>query len=146
MPRNALNGCEQRLTRCIVTLSSLRTCPYATSGPTASEWSLSICPSYFDIHADDLVRSSTSFSRSYSYCTTLRLPAFCSSIRLSSSLSKFAGLHPGGEGVLYDATVAGKDATAVFFGLHRAAVLEKYARLIIGQVGVPECFLVSVHS
>ena len=50
------------------------------------------------------------------------------------SLSKFAGLHPGGEGVLYDATVAGKDATAVFFGLHRAAVLEKYARLIIGQV------------
>ncbi|KAK9897971.1 acyl-CoA dehydrogenase NM domain-like protein [Cystobasidium minutum MCA 4210] len=49
-------------------------------------------------------------------------------------LSKFAGLHPGGEGVLYDATVAGKDATAVFFGLHRAAVLEKYARLIIGQI------------
>lgn len=58
---------------------------------------------------------------------------------VAPSLSKFAGLHPGGEGVLYDATVAGKDATAVFFGLHRAAVLEKYARLIIGQVGIVEC-------
>lgn len=58
----------------------------------------------------------------------------CTLLHTLISLSKFAGLHPGGEGVLYDATVAGKDATAVFFGLHRAAVLEKYARLIIGQV------------
>jgi len=49
-------------------------------------------------------------------------------------LSKFAGLHPGGEGVLYDATVAGKDATEVFFGLHRSSVLEKYQRLIIGTI------------
>jgi len=49
-------------------------------------------------------------------------------------LSKFAALHPGGEAVLYDVTVAGKDATEVFFGLHRASVLEKYQRLIIGTI------------
>lgn len=85
----------------------------------------------------DHLLSSTACS--YSYSTNLYLLSFGSSVRLFSSLSKFAGLHPGGEGVLYDATVAGKDATAVFFGLHRAAVLEKYARLIIGQVGIVEC-------
>ncbi|CAD6568700.1 MAG: hypothetical protein CYPHOPRED_002813 [Cyphobasidiales sp. Tagirdzhanova-0007] len=48
------------------------------------------------------------------------------------NLSKFP--HPGGEGVLYDVTVAGKDATEVFFGLHRASVLEKYTRYIIGTI------------
>eukprot|EP00660_Eupelagonema_oceanica_P013862 gene13862-24726_t len=42
-------------------------------------------------------------------------------------LSKFARLHPGGEGVLMQ--YAGKDATEVFFDLHRIDVLPKYARL-----------------
>lgn len=48
-------------------------------------------------------------------------------------LSTFADLHPGGLGVLVD--VAGKDATDVFYQLHRHSVLTKFApRLIIGQV------------
>ncbi|TXT15703.1 hypothetical protein VHUM_00206 [Vanrija humicola] len=51
-------------------------------------------------------------------------------------LSKFARLHPGGAGVLYDADVAGQDATSVFYGLHRQEVLEKpqYQRLRIGVI------------
>ncbi|ODO03361.1 acyl-CoA dehydrogenase [Cryptococcus wingfieldii CBS 7118] len=52
-------------------------------------------------------------------------------------LSKFANLHPGGLGVLLDGdVVAGKDATTVFFSLHRQEVLLKpqYQRLIIGRV------------
>ncbi|BEI91269.1 uncharacterized protein CcaverHIS019_0400890 [Cutaneotrichosporon cavernicola] len=51
-------------------------------------------------------------------------------------LSKFARLHPGGAGVILDKDVAGKDATTVFFGLHRHEVLTKpqYRRLIVGQI------------
>jgi len=49
-------------------------------------------------------------------------------------LSKFADLHPGGANVLHDKTVAGCDSTEVFFGLHRSSVLDKYQRLIIGQI------------
>jgi len=51
-------------------------------------------------------------------------------------LSKFADLHPGGANVLYTDGVAGKDATQVFFGLHRHEILLKpqYARLQIGKV------------
>ncbi|KAG2345041.1 acyl-CoA dehydrogenase NM domain-like protein [Suillus weaverae] len=51
-------------------------------------------------------------------------------------LSRFADLHPGGAGVLYADGVAGKDATQVFFGLHRLEVLQRpqYARLQIGAI------------
>lgn len=51
-------------------------------------------------------------------------------------LSKFVGLHPGGEAVLRDEEIAGKDATEAFFGLHRHEVLltPRYARLQIGTV------------
>ncbi|CAE7731131.1 apdG [Symbiodinium sp. CCMP2456] len=51
-------------------------------------------------------------------------------------LSKFASLHPGGIPPLLDPAVAGKDATELFFGLHRASVLKepKYARLKIGTL------------
>jgi hypothetical protein len=51
-------------------------------------------------------------------------------------LSKFARLHPGGANVLYSKSVAGKDATQAFFGLHRHEVLLKpqYARLQIGGI------------
>ncbi|KAF8841294.1 acyl-CoA dehydrogenase NM domain-like protein [Paxillus ammoniavirescens] len=51
-------------------------------------------------------------------------------------ISRFANLHPGGSNVLYAAGVAGKDATDVFFGLHRLEVLlrPQYARLQIGTV------------
>jgi len=51
-------------------------------------------------------------------------------------LSKFAKFHPGGLAALMDESVAGQDATDVFYGLHRAEVLEKpaYARLRIGTI------------
>ncbi|KAF8966403.1 peroxisomal acyl-CoA-dehydrogenase [Flammula alnicola] len=51
-------------------------------------------------------------------------------------VSKFANLHPGGANVLYAESVAGKDATQVFFGLHRHEVLlrPQYKRLQIGTV------------
>ncbi|TFK64893.1 peroxisomal acyl-CoA-dehydrogenase [Pluteus cervinus] len=51
-------------------------------------------------------------------------------------LSRFADLHPGGANVLYVDSVAGQDATQVFFGLHRHEVLlrPQYARLQIGTV------------
>ncbi|KAG0700081.1 acyl-CoA dehydrogenase/oxidase [Suillus ampliporus] len=51
-------------------------------------------------------------------------------------LSRFADLHPGGASVLYADSVAGKDATQVFFGLHRLEVLQRpqYARLQIGAI------------
>jgi hypothetical protein len=70
-------------------------------------------------------------------------------------LSKFAEIHPGGISVLLDADVgtslslplpsscilhaslpAGKECTAVFFGLHRQEILynERYAKLVIGQI------------
>lgn len=49
-------------------------------------------------------------------------------------MSKFGALHPGGIPPLLDATVAGKDATEMFYSLHRASVLKekRYARLQIG--------------
>ncbi|PFH53074.1 hypothetical protein AMATHDRAFT_55444 [Amanita thiersii Skay4041] len=52
-------------------------------------------------------------------------------------LSKFANLHPGGLAVLLDKSIAGKDATEAFFGLHRFDVLQRpqYARLQIGVIG-----------
>lgn len=50
-------------------------------------------------------------------------------------LTKFIDIHPGGKAVLLDSDVAGKDATSVFFGLHRQEVLWKqYDRLRIGQI------------
>ncbi|KAH0586970.1 Acyl-CoA dehydrogenase [Termitomyces sp. J132] len=51
-------------------------------------------------------------------------------------LSKFANLHPGGSNVLFAESVAGKDATQIFFGLHRQEVLSKpqYIRLQIGKI------------
>ncbi|KAI0699820.1 acyl-CoA dehydrogenase NM domain-like protein [Cytidiella melzeri] len=51
-------------------------------------------------------------------------------------LSKFAGLHPGGSGVLLMSSIAGQDATQAFFGLHRHEVLlrPQYARLQIGTI------------
>jgi alkylation response protein AidB-like acyl-CoA dehydrogenase/predicted heme/steroid binding protein len=47
-------------------------------------------------------------------------------------VTKFARLHPGGERILR--AFAGKDATNSFWELHRADVLDKYARLKIGTV------------
>ncbi|ORY33723.1 acyl-CoA dehydrogenase/oxidase [Naematelia encephala] len=51
-------------------------------------------------------------------------------------VSKFGAMHPGGLGVLLDPEVAGKDATTVFYGLHRSEILQKpqYQRLRIGQI------------
>eukprot|EP00933_Yihiella_yeosuensis_P044702 TRINITY_DN39969_c0_g1_i1.p1 TRINITY_DN39969_c0_g1~~TRINITY_DN39969_c0_g1_i1.p1 ORF type:complete len:516 (-),score=143.09 TRINITY_DN39969_c0_g1_i1:286-1833(-) len=51
-------------------------------------------------------------------------------------VTKFAGMHPGGAGLLLE--YAGKDATEDFFGLHRLEVLDKYARLKKGRIeGAP---------
>lgn len=48
-------------------------------------------------------------------------------------LTAFAEMHPGGEFVLHD--VAGKDATDVFYQLHRHDVLQKFGpKLLIGRV------------
>lgn len=55
-------------------------------------------------------------------------------------LSRFGALHPGGLPPLLDPTVAGGDATELFYGLHRASVLHepRYARLRIGTLaGAP---------
>ncbi|KAH8917100.1 acyl-CoA dehydrogenase NM domain-like protein [Atractiella rhizophila] len=49
-------------------------------------------------------------------------------------ITKFADMHPGGAAVLYDKEVMGQDSTDVFFGLHRAEVLKKYQRLIVGRI------------
>ena len=49
-------------------------------------------------------------------------------------LSKFSDLHPGGSNVLLAGDVAGKDSTKIFFGLHRAEVLQRYQRLKIGTI------------
>ncbi|GAA5926562.1 uncharacterized protein JCM15063_000309 [Sporobolomyces koalae] len=49
-------------------------------------------------------------------------------------LTKFIDLHPGGVGVLLNENVAGKDSSALFFGLHRSEILTKYARLKIGSI------------
>jgi predicted heme/steroid binding protein len=47
-------------------------------------------------------------------------------------LTDFVDAHPGGEHVLLQ--VAGQDATAEFFGLHRHEVLQKYQSLCIGAL------------
>eukprot|EP00158_Paraphelidium_tribonemae_P003257 Partr_v1_DN25998_c0_g1_i2_m68809 putative acyl-CoA dehydrogenase len=48
-------------------------------------------------------------------------------------LTRFAAMHPGGEGIL-DA-FRGRDATVDFYSLHRHQILEKYApRLLIGRI------------
>lgn len=47
-------------------------------------------------------------------------------------VSDFLDAHPGGEAVLRQ--VAGTDATAAFYNLHRQEVLEKYEDLCIGTV------------
>ncbi|KAF8838040.1 acyl-CoA dehydrogenase NM domain-like protein [Paxillus ammoniavirescens] len=51
-------------------------------------------------------------------------------------VSRFVNLHPGGSNVFYAPGVAGKDATGVFFGLHRLEVLlrPQYSRLQIGTI------------
>ncbi|KAJ7666519.1 peroxisomal acyl-CoA-dehydrogenase [Mycena rosella] len=56
------------------------------------------------------------------------------------NLSKFADLHPGGASVLFAESIAGKDATQTFFGLHRLEVLHRpqYARLQIGTIAGEE--------
>jgi cytochrome b involved in lipid metabolism len=50
------------------------------------------------------------------------------------NLSTFASMHPGGAGPLFD--VAGSDATAAFYGLHRGSILDspKYAKLKVGAL------------
>ncbi|TFK56206.1 acyl-CoA dehydrogenase NM domain-like protein [Heliocybe sulcata] len=55
-------------------------------------------------------------------------------------VSRFANLHPGGTSVFYVPSVAGQDATQVFFGLHRHEVLlrPQYARLQIGTISGQE--------
>ncbi|KAH8115797.1 acyl-CoA dehydrogenase NM domain-like protein [Phellopilus nigrolimitatus] len=52
------------------------------------------------------------------------------------NVSRFADLHPGGAAVLLAKSIAGKDATDAFFGLHRHEVLRRpqYARLQIGTL------------
>eukprot|EP00756_Hemistasia_phaeocysticola_P010851 Hpha_TRINITY_DN15056_c0_g11::TRINITY_DN15056_c0_g11_i1::g.126112::m.126112 len=47
-------------------------------------------------------------------------------------ISKFAKMHPGGEGILTD--YLGKDCTEVFFELHKLEVLGQYQRLRIGRL------------
>jgi alkylation response protein AidB-like acyl-CoA dehydrogenase/predicted heme/steroid binding protein len=51
-------------------------------------------------------------------------------------VSRFANLHPGGAAVLLVDSIAGKDSTEAFFGLHRQEVLYRpqYARLQIGTI------------
>ncbi|KAL8286560.1 hypothetical protein RQP46_004577 [Phenoliferia psychrophenolica] len=55
----------------------------------------------------------------------------------------FVDMHPGGAHVLLDVEIAGKDATEAFFGLHRAEVLNRYGRYIIGTLdtGKPKYLL-----
>lgn len=47
-------------------------------------------------------------------------------------VTKFLAMHPGGKDPMM--RVAGTDATKNFYALHRAEVLDKYARLVIGEV------------
>jgi alkylation response protein AidB-like acyl-CoA dehydrogenase len=55
---------------------------------------------------------------------------------LSYDLTKFVKFHPGGKFVLID--VAGKDATKVFYDLHRSEVIKKYKHFIIGTIAGEE--------
>ncbi|KAJ7707784.1 acyl-CoA dehydrogenase/oxidase [Mycena rosella] len=59
-------------------------------------------------------------------------------------LSSFASAHPGGLGVLADPEIAGQDATASFFALHRAEVLRRYAHLQIGTQ-IPPPLRIETH-
>merc|ERR1740123_863281 len=47
-------------------------------------------------------------------------------------LTKFVKVHPGGWGVIM--SVAGQDATAEFYELHRKEILDKYGKFVIGRV------------
>merc|ERR1712028_179493 len=48
-------------------------------------------------------------------------------------VSKFAELHPGGELIIYE--YSGKDASEVFWGLHRAEVLQKFGtKMLVGRM------------
>ena len=51
-------------------------------------------------------------------------------------VTKFSALHPGGTYVLVNESIAGQDATDVFYSLHRQEILQKpqYAGLQIGVV------------
>ncbi|TFY56995.1 hypothetical protein EVG20_g8714 [Dentipellis fragilis] len=59
-------------------------------------------------------------------------------------LSRFVGLHPGGQAVLLDEEVVGQDVTEAFYGLHRHEVLERpqYARLQIGTIKGEESVII----
>jgi len=62
-------------------------------------------------------------------------------------ITNFAELHPGGEQIIRQ--YAGKDATEIFYDLHRNSVLEKYhPRLCIGTIDnrKPEKFLSSENG
>jgi alkylation response protein AidB-like acyl-CoA dehydrogenase len=54
----------------------------------------------------------------------------------SYDLTKFVRFHPGGKFVLVD--VAGKDATKLFYDLHRSEVLKKYKHFIVGTIAGEE--------
>ncbi|KAG1438781.1 hypothetical protein G6F56_012525 [Rhizopus delemar] len=47
-------------------------------------------------------------------------------------MSRFIDMHPGGAFPIFE--YAGKDATDVFYGLHRQEVLVKYDRYKIGSI------------
>src|ERR1700709_2864642 len=49
-----------------------------------------------------------------------------------SDLTDFVDAHPGGETVLRQ--VAGQDATAEFYNVHRHEVLRKYSSLQVGRI------------
>ncbi|KAI9206338.1 acyl-CoA dehydrogenase/oxidase [Polychytrium aggregatum] len=52
-------------------------------------------------------------------------------------ITKFAAIHPGGEGILL--ALAGKDVTDDFFALHKVSVLQKYGpKLIVGKIADSE--------
>lgn len=54
-------------------------------------------------------------------------------------VSKFSKFHPGGEQLLLE--YAGKDASQIFYELHRTEVLSKYSKLVIGEVQLPPSHL-----
>ncbi|KAI0052611.1 acyl-CoA dehydrogenase [Auriscalpium vulgare] len=58
-------------------------------------------------------------------------------------LSRFAKMHPGGASVLHVKSIAGKDATQAFYGLHRQEVLYRpqYAKLQIGVIAGEESII-----
>ncbi|KAH7884527.1 acyl-CoA dehydrogenase/oxidase [Phlebopus sp. FC_14] len=60
-------------------------------------------------------------------------------------VSRFKDLHPGGASVFLEEDVAGKDATEIFYSLHRHEVLQRpqYARLQIGTIDGEESAITS---